>query len=472
MEKFIDYYKVLGVSRNASFEEIKKAYRRLSFENHPDRNQDKQIEDLKQIEERQRLINEAYEQLGGKKQDINTKLMYDSKYDAYYSKQLAKQVTPKKQKQPKRTPEVYQQESQQTADNVQRAYWGYNHAGPGFDHQTFDRKTSKTFDSDKYNFTENYDFFDENAEYTESKQQTKAKPFVDKIKQSWQEVREEERKESLSKRHSKLDRGIIKKDTASRTVKHTFVDENGKTQVERHVKPRTQQQEIIFQIKRGTIHVTYEMLIQLEKLSHITEDSIPKFIIRNRKTIATTLAACVICAGISKMNNRVEAPTVNYSTNEITQQQTDDIKSSSDFISEEDLEMNERINRNYIAYRTYKIQPNDTLTSLAGNANCTISEIEQANDLENSNLIKVGQTLTIPYHIESGDLMYATFQAYCPEGASLTEFAKMYSTDVRTITSLNAEAIEDGVALTDSLLVPNFATQPEIIAKKAATKTK
>ena len=54
-----DYYRVLGVSRGASQEEIKRAFRRLALRYHPDHN----LQDQRQAEERFKEINEAYEVL-------------------------------------------------------------------------------------------------------------------------------------------------------------------------------------------------------------------------------------------------------------------------------------------------------------------------------------------------------------------------------------------------------------------------
>src|SRR5690554_2720558 len=53
-----DYYNILGVSKNAGQDEIKKAYRKLAVKYHPDKNQDN-----KAAEERFKEISEAYEVL-------------------------------------------------------------------------------------------------------------------------------------------------------------------------------------------------------------------------------------------------------------------------------------------------------------------------------------------------------------------------------------------------------------------------
>ena len=53
-----DYYKILEVSSNASEEEIKKSYRKIAMQYHPDRNPGN-----KESEEKFKLASEAYEVL-------------------------------------------------------------------------------------------------------------------------------------------------------------------------------------------------------------------------------------------------------------------------------------------------------------------------------------------------------------------------------------------------------------------------
>ncbi len=65
-----DYYDILGVSKNASAEEIKKVYRQLALKFHPDRVGESE---KKQAEERFKEISEAYAVLS----DSNKRALYD-----------------------------------------------------------------------------------------------------------------------------------------------------------------------------------------------------------------------------------------------------------------------------------------------------------------------------------------------------------------------------------------------------------
>src|SRR6201988_4262143 len=56
--EYIDYYKVLGVDKNASAEDIKKAYRKLARKHHPDLNPND-----KEAHKKFQQINEANEVL-------------------------------------------------------------------------------------------------------------------------------------------------------------------------------------------------------------------------------------------------------------------------------------------------------------------------------------------------------------------------------------------------------------------------
>lgn len=61
-----DYYEVLGVSKNASDDELKKAYRKVAMKYHPDRQTDKSDAEKKEAEERFKEAAEAYSVLSDK----------------------------------------------------------------------------------------------------------------------------------------------------------------------------------------------------------------------------------------------------------------------------------------------------------------------------------------------------------------------------------------------------------------------
>ena len=65
-----DYYELLGVSKTATADEIKKAYRKLAIQYHPDKNPDN-----KEAEEKFKEVNQAYAVLS----DAEKKQRYGSR---------------------------------------------------------------------------------------------------------------------------------------------------------------------------------------------------------------------------------------------------------------------------------------------------------------------------------------------------------------------------------------------------------
>jgi curved DNA-binding protein len=78
--EYQDYYKTLGVERNASQEDLKRAFRKLAMKFHPDRNQGD-----KGAEEKFKQINEAYEVLS----DPQKRARYDQLGESYHQWQQA-----------------------------------------------------------------------------------------------------------------------------------------------------------------------------------------------------------------------------------------------------------------------------------------------------------------------------------------------------------------------------------------------
>uniref|UniRef100_A0A663EN08 DnaJ heat shock protein family (Hsp40) member B8 n=1 Tax=Aquila chrysaetos chrysaetos TaxID=223781 RepID=A0A663EN08_AQUCH len=65
----VDYYKVLGLQKSASQDDVKKSYRKLALKWHPDKNPSNKVEAEKQF----KAVAEAYEVLS----DPQKRLLYD-----------------------------------------------------------------------------------------------------------------------------------------------------------------------------------------------------------------------------------------------------------------------------------------------------------------------------------------------------------------------------------------------------------
>ncbi len=276
----------------------------------------------------------------------------------------------------------------------------------------------------------------------------KTKSFIETVKTGWKEVRDDEKTEPFKERHKNV----------SDHLAHTkLADANL----------------LVYNISAGAIHVCCETWYQLYKLRYITEDNIPKFIIRNRVTIGSLLLA----GALILTPKLTSSPDVNPDPTPALPEVTDTINPDGDDkespVEEETITLN----------RIHVVKYGETVSEYSKESNSTIEYIAKVNDLEvnydDSVNIQAGQKITIPYVIDKEDLSYYTSSKNLPDGMSLSTFASMNNTDIDTLLRLNPEAIEVDnkdpenttyFVASDSLTVPDFISKSEYKSLKAQTE--
>lgn len=378
--EFEDYYELLEVPKDASFEELKRSYRNLSKIHHPDMNEHLPEQERNQKAEQFKKISEGYQILNNWK----TRREYD-----YYYEQQKQQFS-----------------SQKEQESTLR-----------WEPQTSKAKKQK-----------------------EKAQEETPRTSWQQWKQQWdihyQAVKKEERRYSLRKRHEKKDDYIYE----------SYYDGED-----------TLLKNMTFQLQRGSIHLCYETLYQLHKLSYLNKEPFLKFIIRNRKGITTSamLATAVLLTSFGTQDAKGQETELE------PQIQTDQATTSFETKTEEQEE-------EIILNRIYDVKAGDTLHQLSLESNTTQKYIMQVNYMENT-VLQAGTTLKLPYFVSSKNLMYYTKQEFWNQDETLSSYAKRNHTDIATLLKLNKEAIieqEDTyTVLSDTLMIPNFISYRELQTK-------
>ena len=117
-EEFIDYYSLLGVSENATFEEIKKAYRKVAKENHPDVHAEWTPEERAFHENILAQLNDAKDILTNPEK----REKYDQKYRAHKEEQRRKEQGYYERSQTGRQEQYYNQNQ----NRYQQQTYGYD----------------------------------------------------------------------------------------------------------------------------------------------------------------------------------------------------------------------------------------------------------------------------------------------------------------------------------------------------------
>ena len=443
-ERFEDYYETLGVSRNASVEEIRQAKRRLSKLFHPDLVQEEALKDI--YGSKLSKINNAADVL----LNPQKKYEYDLEWDAHKMKQ-------EQESQRRRRPYYEQAGTQYTQGST------YGSQRQGYERHFYDYETDQTYTS--------YEQYEQQSQQRQEQRQQQRqssrteqtrrargytskqakKGFFEDIRQAAREVREDEkrRKTSARRAHANVNNFVNRKFSKNRNVA----------------------EEILCAISKGTLHICVSTLRELSKLGYIAKDSFPKFVIRNRRMAAMGAAAVILFSSFGATNDPEviipETPSITISDSTLTNDQEDQFVVEDNQTTDplEGVFQEEEQVTEYVAKRYHKVVAGDTLSGLAEQAGCSIETIQRENYITGS-LIKIGETLVIPYEFTSEDYEYATTEVQVPTGKTLREIAQEYNTDVATIIRLNEDNVIQSqgnyYVITDTVRVPNFATPSQI----------
>lgn len=370
-EQWKDYYKTLRIDKNATEGEIKKAYRSLIQQYHPDKNMDLNPEELKRLEQKTKEIIEAYSVLKNEK----TRTSYNIEYDIHH---------------------------------------------PEEDPMFFVKQANAKYEETKR----------QQAQEQEAKARAKKATKTQKVWQRMQEARKEERKkerqQSFWTRHEIYNRNISKE----------YPD--------------------ISKIKKGTFHIAMELVYTLSKLSYQDQDNIYRYTARNRKTIAAVVVGGILISSGIFQNT--------ISTDASYQEVSPTSETTTEYAYE---------SPNVTLTRIYQIKAGDTLSELAEDANCTINDIKSKNDIK-SNMIRMGDTIEIPYSIPKEELYLYTEPKPYDNTINLSEYAYQYNTTATSLLKINEEAIiqteNSYCVISDSLMVPTFKPYQNLKSQEKVKK--
>lgn len=438
---FIDIYKLLGVKRNASTTDIDKAFLNLAYSYNPEL-----TVNATKSPKAQDMIKNIYGILEASYNVVNTaekRVEYDEKTREYLLKRVKEHQEKAKARAQKEEQEKARQEEQEKARQEKTRQ----------EEQKRRENQSKKEKEQTPPKTESSNFEQKNHTTKSENKSQESKKMSQSFKDAWQEIRSEEKTYPFTERHKNINKNIHRKYYPYRA---------------------TLPQYIVYGLKNGLLHVSVELVYQLEKFRYITEDNIPKFIIRNRKSLCGIIVAGVlITSAVTKDNDSVITPPEEQPTTPVTDP----------VISEDDTV--ENISDKIVLNRVHVIEFGETLSEYSKDSNTTVEEIKRINNIENEDKIQSGDRIVIPYIISKDDLKYYVSSTEYDSNIPLETYAALYETDVETLLQLNKEAIDKVVLSTgqtaympisNTLQVPSFISKNVLDAQKevstgAYTKT-